>query len=224
MYLALIMYSDPLYEEAKWFFLQQWRSDLLMKEPLSLIWAYLITKYFRQIWKQWYSFIDWVYFYEGFYFSTSHSEDILMMAVDTKKVAVDIERINPRDDSLLRWVKIPHSHYSNRENFYLQRSAKECLIKFLNLNSNDMKDMKIVKFDQHRHYSVDEREFSSVLTLWFKWDEYRVHVNIKNGWVMALLKESSHWRNKNNKAIPPMLNGWNYLCSMERTGMFKPID
>ena len=222
MYLALIMCNDPLYEEAKWFFLQQWRSDLLVKEHNSLIWAYLVTKYLRENWKPWFHFMDWVYSYENLYFSTSHSEDILMIAVDTRKIAVDIEHINPRDESLLHSAKIPRSSFSPRENFYLQRCAKECLVKLLNLTNNDMKDMKIVRFNQYHHYSVDEREFSSLLTLWFRWNEYRVHVDIKNGRAMALLKENKWLKNKNNQ--PPVPNSWNYLCSMERTGMFKPID
>lgn len=212
------MCNDSLYQEAKWFFLQQWRSDLLMKEANSLIWAYLVTKYFRENWKQWYSFIDWVYMCEDLYFSTSHTEDILMIAVDNRKIAVDIERISQRDNSLLHNVKIAKSPYSKRENFYLQRSAKECLVKLLNLTSNEMKEMKIVKFDPYHHYSVDERGFSWLLTLWFRWEEYRVHVDIKNGRVMALLKESVQKEKENQ--VP----SWNYLCSMERTGMFKPID
>ena len=223
MYLALVMCSDPLYEEAKWFFLQQWRSDLLVKEPNSLIWAYLVTKYMRQNWKPWFSFIDWVYSCEDLYFSTSHSDDVLMIAVNNKKIAVDIEHINPRDESLLRSVRIAKSPYSKRENFYLQRTAKECLVKFLNLTNNEMKDMKIIKFDPHHHYSVDEREFSWLLTLWFRWNEYRVHVDIKNNRVMSLLNESTPWKYKINKTSQTSDN-WNYLCSMERTGMFKPID
>ena len=113
-------------------------------------------------------FIDGVYTYEEMFFSTSHSDDFLMLAIDNKKVAVDIEIIHHRDVSLLRNVKIPNSKYSKRENFYIQRCAKECLVKFLNLTSTEMKGMKIVKFDQHKHFSVDEWEFESMITLSFK--------------------------------------------------------
>ena len=224
MYLSIVICNDTLYEEAKWFFLQQWRSDLMVKDQNSLIWAYLVTKYLRENWKPNYMFIDGVYTYEEMFFSTSPSDEFLMIAVDNKKVAVDIEMIHHRDVSLLRNIKIPKSPYSKRENFYIQRSAKECLVKFLNLTSNDMKEMKIVKFDPHKHYSVDEWTFEWLLTLWFRWEEYRVHIDIKNSRVMALLKTSSKATNNQNITPPPPPDNGQYLCSMERQWMFKPID
>lgn len=231
MYFSVILCTDQLYHEAKSYFLQQWRSDLLAKQEASLIWAYLITDYFKQNWKSWFYFMDWVYSYENIYFSTSHSEDLLIFAVDNKKVAVDIEYIHTRDRSLLRNVKVPNSPYSKRENFYIQRAAKECLVKFLNLTSNDMKDMKVSKFDPHKHYLVDERWFPSLITLRLRWVEYWIHINIKNGRVIALLQEDERkdeWldnqKNSNRPPVPPLPNNWPYLCSMEREWMFKPID
>lgn len=223
MYLSVVLCNDNLYQEAKWFFLQQWRSDLMVKDQNSLIWAYLLTQYLRQNWKPNFMFIDWVYTYEDLFFSTSHSDDFLMIAVDNKKVAVDIEIIHHRDVSLLRNIKIPKSPHNKRENFYIQWSAKECLVKFLNLTSNEMKEMKIVKFDPHKHFSVDDWEFSSLITLSFRWEEYRVHVDVKNGRVMALLKESTSAANSRNntRQLP---DNWQYLCSMERQWMFRPID
>ena len=162
--------------------------------------------------------------YEDMYFSTSHSDDFLMLAIDNKKVAVDIEFIHHRDTSLLRNAKIPKSPYSKRENFYIQWTAKECLVKFLNLTSNEMKEMKIVKFDPHKHFSVWDWEFWSLLTLWFRWNEYRIHIELKNGAVMALLKTSSTSANSKNNTPPPLPDNWQYLCSMERQWMFRPID
>ena len=223
MYLSIIICENNIYQKAKSFFLQEWRSDLMVKDQNSLIWAYLVTQYLRQNGKPNYMFVDGVYTYEEMYFSTSHSDDFLVIAVDNKKVAVDIEFIHHRDASLLRNVKILKSPYNNWENFYIQWSAKECLVKFLNLTSNDMKDMKIVKFDPHKHFSVDEWEFSSLLTLWYKWKDYRVHIQVKNGAVVALLKESSSTAKKTTTP-PPLPDNWKYLCSMEREWMFKPID
>ena len=68
------------------------------------------------------------------------------MAVDIKKVAVDLEYIRKRDESLLKDVHIPDSQYSPRENFYLQRCAKECVVKFLDINSNEMPEMSVAAF------------------------------------------------------------------------------
>jgi phosphopantetheinyl transferase len=45
------------------------------------------------------------------YFSTSHSEDLLVIAVDPKRVAVDLEYIRPRDESLLKEVHVPDSPF-----------------------------------------------------------------------------------------------------------------
>ena len=87
-----------------------------------------------------------------------------------------------------------------------------------------MKEMKIVKFDPHKHYSVDEWAFEWLLTLWFRWEEYRVHIDIKNSRVMALLKTSSKATNNQNITPPPPPDNGQYLCSMERQWMFKPID
>lgn len=226
MYLWVFLCNENLYQEAKWFFLQEWRSDLLVKEWTSLVWAYIVTQYLRQNWKPNFIFIDGVRTFEDMYFSLSHSEDFLMVAIDNKKVAVDIEMIHSRDVSLLRNVKIPNSPHSKWENFYIQWCAKECIVKFLNLTSDDMKGMKVVKFDPHKHFSVDEWQFESMITLSYKWTEYRVHVDVKNGRVMALLKESTTAANTKNNSLPPVPppdNG-QYLCSMERQWMFKPID
>ena len=229
MYLSIVICDENLYEQAKWFFLQQWRSDLIAKDRNSLIWAYLITKYLREHWKPNFMFIDWVYTYEELFFSTSHCDDFLMLAIDNKKVAVDIEVIHRRDASLLRNIKIPRSPYSKRENFYIQRCAKECLIKFLWLTSEEMKEMKIVKFDPHKHFSVEEWQFESMITLWFRWGEYRIHVDVRNGRVISIMKESTTSpTNKQNISQPPVPppppdNG-QYLCSMERQWMFRPID
>lgn len=225
MYLSVVLCNENLYQQAKWFFLQLWRSDLLVKDQNSLIWAYLITQYFIHNWKPNYMFIDGVYTYEEMFFSTSHSDDFLIIAIDNKKVAVDIEMIHHRDVSLLRNVKIPKSPYNKRENFYIQRSAKECLVKFLNLTNDDMKQMKIVKFDPHKHFSVDEREFESRITLSFRWAEYRVHVDVRNNRVMALIKgNSSNNQNNSQPPVPPLPDNWQYLCSMERQWMFRPIE
>ena len=224
MYLSIVLCNENLYQEAKWFFLQTWRSDLLVKDQNSLIWAYLITQYFMKNWKPNFIFIDGVYTFEEMFFSTSHSDEFLMIAVDNKKVAVDIEVIHHRDVSLLRNVKIPRSPYTKRENFYIQRSAKECLVKFLNLTSNEMKEMKVVKFDPHKHFSVDDWQFESMITLWFRWDEYRIHVDVRSGRVMALMKSSTKGSNKKDIPIVPLPDNGQYLCSMEREWLFKPID
>ncbi|MBR7036987.1 hypothetical protein IKI14_03865 [bacterium] len=45
------------------------------------------------------------------FFSVSHSEDIIAVTIDSKKVAIDLEYIRPRDESLLQNIHIPDSPF-----------------------------------------------------------------------------------------------------------------
>ena len=91
MYFSIVLSTDALYQEAMDFFIKQWRSDLLTRAPSSLVWAYLVTQEMYKLWKLWFSFAEWVFSYEWIFFSTSHSNDMIVIAIDSKKVAVDIE-------------------------------------------------------------------------------------------------------------------------------------
>jgi len=192
MYYSMIICNDQLYQEAKWFFLQQWRSDLLSRQPSALVWAYLITQQMYKLWKTWFSFINWVHYFEEIYFSTAHSRDLLVIAIDSKKVAVDTEYINTRDESLLQNVHIPDSPFSPRENFYLQWCAKECLVKYLDLTSSEMEEMTVTAFMPNHFFAVDEREFNSLIIMHYKWKEHPVHLNIKDWIVTAFLCQNDY--------------------------------
>lgn len=187
MYFSTIKCDDALYEEAKSFFLAQWRSDLLYREPSSLIGAYLVTQWMLKLWKSWFSFITGVYSYEDMYFSVSHSEDMIAVIIDSQKVAVDVEYIRPRDESLLHNVNIIDTSLSPRENFYLQWCAKECLVKYLDLTSSEIGGMTVKSFSSNQHFSLNESEFNSSITLLYMWKEYQIHANIQNGVVLAVL-------------------------------------
>jgi len=191
MYFSVAITDDAAYQEARWYFLQQWRSDLLSREPSSLIGAYLVTQQMFKLWKTWFSFISGVHSYEEMYFSTSHSEDLIAVAIDFKKVAVDLEYIRPRDESLLQNVHVPDSPYSPWENFYLQRCAKECLVKYLDLTSSEMQEMSVKAFMSNYHFVVEGREFNSLVILQYRWRETPIHVNIKDGVVMAFLHQDN---------------------------------
>ena len=109
MYFSIVLSTDALYQEAMDFFIKQWRSDLLTRAPSSLVWAYLVTQEMYKLWKLWFSFAEWVFSYEWMFFSTSHSNDMIVIAIDSKKVAVDIEYIHPRHEGLLENSFIPDS-------------------------------------------------------------------------------------------------------------------
>ena len=193
MYFYITITDNTLYEQAKSFFLSQGRSDLLVRAPSSLIWAYLITQYMWKRWKTQFSFMEWVYSCEELFFSLSHSEDMIWMAIDTKKVAIDLEYIRERDESLLKNVHIPDSQYGPRENFYLQRCAKECVVKFLNTNSNQMQEMSVIAVLREHHFIANDWSFDSIVLINYRWREFPVHTIIKDGKVFAMLHESKKY-------------------------------
>ena len=186
MFLTLLECDEKLYQEAKTFFLQQWRSDLLAKTKVSLIWAYKITQYMLQHWKPDFSFINGKYAYEDLFFSTSHSKDDILIVIDTKKVAVDLEYIIPRDSSLLIWMHKINDKFSERENFYIQRCCKECLIKYLDLNAEDMKWMEI-KSCEKSEVILDNFQFKYVLNLKYWGSSYQIHFDLNWNKIMAIL-------------------------------------
>ena len=192
MYFSTMICDEPMYQEARWYFIQQWRSDLLSREPSSLIGAYLVTQQMFKLWKTWFSFMSGVHSYEEMYFSTSHSEDIIAVTIDSKKVAVDLEYIRPRDESLLQNVRIPDSPFSPWENFYLQRCAKECLVKYLDLTSTQMDEMTVKAFLPNHYFSVEWWDFNLLIILQYRWKENPVHVNIKDGVVIAFLHQDNY--------------------------------
>ena len=192
MYFSITMCNDALYQEAKWYFLAQWRSDLLAREPSSLIGAYFVTQQMFQLGKTWFSFISWVHFYEDIYFSVSHSEDIIAITLDSRKVAIDLEYVRPMDESLLKNVHVPDSPFSPWENFYLQWCAKECLVKYLDLTSTEIWEMTVKAFLPSHYFSVEWWEFNSLIILQYRWRENPVHVNIKDWVVMAFLHQDNY--------------------------------
>jgi phosphopantetheinyl transferase len=93
---------------------------------------------------------------------------MLVVAIDTKKVAVDIEYIHPRNESLLQNVRIPDSQYSPRENFYLQWCAKECLVKYLDLTNTETSEMTVTAFMPNHYFAVDAREFNCLIIIHYR--------------------------------------------------------
>ena len=167
-------------------------NSFLLILGFSLIWAYMITQQMFKLWKTWFSFVDGVFSHEELFFSTAHSRDLLMVIIDTKRVAVDVEYVSPRDESLLQNVHIPDSSFSPWENFYLQRCSKECLVKFLSLKSEEMQEMVVSWLTWNQHFSINERKFGYLSIIHYKGKEYPVHINITNWIVSAILQEDNN--------------------------------
>lgn len=153
----------------------------------------MVTQQMFKLGKTGFSFIEWAFSYEELYFSTAHSEDLLVVAIDSKKVAVDVEYIKPRDESLLQNVHVPDSSYSPWENFYLQWCAKECLVKYLDLTSSEINEMTVSAFMPNHYFSADGWEFNSLIIIQHRWKENPVHLNIKDWIVMAFLHQDNYY-------------------------------
>lgn len=192
MYFSIVLNTDALYQEARDFFIKQWRSDLMTRKPNSLVWAYLVTQWMYKLWKTWFAFVEWIFCYEWMFFSTSHSRDMIVVAIDSKKVAVDVEYIYPRNELLLQNVNIPNSSYTIRENFYLQRCAKECLIKFLGLTNTEMQEMTITAFFPYHYFAIGERTLNSLIIMNYRWKEHPVHLDINDWRVIAFLRQDDY--------------------------------
>lgn len=143
MRLQAVNYSDQLFQAARDFFLQQGRSDFLQKKPLSLCARYRISQKMRKL-----GFLDFipedgVYQCGEYTFAISYSVDKLFFAVDRDKVVVDVEKIIARDVCLLQDERKVAAR--DWEEFYVQRCAKECLVKWLNLRLDEFQRITVEK-------------------------------------------------------------------------------
>ena len=68
-------------------------------------------------------------------FSMSHSGDVIFLVLADRKVAVDVEKVVERKGI---------SPQGSRLEFYVQRCAKECMVKFLDLPLDAAEEMIVV--------------------------------------------------------------------------------
>ena len=79
--------------------------------------------------------------------------------------------------------------------------------------------MSFVSFNPHSHFVINEWEFEWVITLRYKWVEYPIRVDIRNGRVMSIIQDTTTqtttYTSSSTTSSSP---------SSAPTGMFKPID
>ena len=90
-----------------------------------------------------------------FFFSTSHSKGKVFLALSRCKIAVDIEKIIPRDSSLLSQISSPLfsfwiEKYGEWKMFYLQRCVRECFVKLLDLDFSKIEQCKILEIQEKK--------------------------------------------------------------------------
>lgn len=105
------------------------------------------------------------------FFSASYSDAWMILAFDQEKVGVDIELLKPRNPSLLqKWAEeLTVRGENNREGFCRLRTAKEALLKALNLQNLDLIDhIKLIDIKNTSEVAW-EVHFNKILTL--RWSD-----------------------------------------------------
>ena len=64
------------------------------------------------------------------------------------------------------------------------------IVKFLEINNDEMQEMSIVAFLRDHHLAINDRIFDSIVLINYRWKEYPIHTIIKDWKVIALLHES----------------------------------
>lgn len=147
MQIFIVNCDDSLYKDARKYFLKLGRSDFLNKSKESLCGRFIVSQKMQSLWYSNFVPEDAPYVCDKRFYSISHSDNKIFLAISQKKIAVDLEKIVKRDNSLLKNTsKI--LDLSLWESFYLQRTAKECLIKYLDLTQSEMNEMIFV-FSEH---------------------------------------------------------------------------
>jgi len=187
-----VEFSEELYQQAKNYFLWLGRSDFLLKSKLSLCGRCCISEKMRELW-----FVDfvpedriyqcWIYTY-----AISHSHEQLFFAVDEQNVTVDVEWMIPRDEGLLVWISDFWLGLEIWEVFYLQWTAKECIVKYLNLLAEDMNRMKIesIKVQEDKSIKIGEYE----IEVDYLWKKYSVSSWFENWYCFWIM----YWKQSGN--------------------------
>jgi hypothetical protein len=151
MYLALHLINQESVDIAKQSFPPGYNDVLKDTVPDyhgSLVWRRAVANYIHKETGVWHEIPTWVYQIEDtHYFSYAHIQDYVLVVVDDEKVGIDIARIAPRDTSLLQKyaVELQHIWSKDRESFYIMRTCKEALIKFLNLGFDEIDAINLVR-------------------------------------------------------------------------------
>lgn len=130
-----------------------------------------------------------IYWYNNKYISISHKKDLVFVWISDKNFWLDIEIIKNRDNSVYDlftdaeynclWWKI-------LDNFYLLWTAKESLIKMLNLNLDDMKYI-FLRENKIINQSISWINFKFENILVFNWEKYVVKSGKKSNLVYSLV-------------------------------------
>ncbi len=179
MYLALHMINQESVDIAKQSFPTGYNELLQESVPDyhgSLVGRWAVANYIHQETWVWHELPNGVHQIDNkYYFSYSHILDYVLVVVDDEKVGIDLERISPRDTSLLHKynTELQHVWRSDWESFYTMWTCKEALIKFLDLSFDEIESIILVSVEwfDARHGDL---MFDKKVSLVYHGSHYRV--------------------------------------------------
>ena len=136
MYLKIKLLNDKLVKDAEKSLSKNVLKELEKKFTYreSIVSRYLISQY---KWK---------------YSSISHKRDIVFIWVSDNKIGVDIENYKERDINILDTFTSEEYEIvwnKSRKKFYLLWTAKESIVKLLNIMLDDIGDIKLISCQKH---------------------------------------------------------------------------
>lgn len=113
----------------------------------------------------------------GLYYSISHKQWLIFIWVSEKPIWVDIELITNRDVSVFEYFTNNEWNVlgeKNFDNFYLGWTAKESLLKYLELwidNINNIDILRII-IESNKFWDV---EFNKIIVLNYDWNYFKAY-------------------------------------------------
>ncbi|MDD2537379.1 MAG: 4'-phosphopantetheinyl transferase superfamily protein [Candidatus Absconditabacteria bacterium] len=152
-------FTPDLLQHARDFFLREGRSDIVLKSPHSIAARYLLVQEMRKLGASDFLPREGIFQHGYYFFSTSHSGELIAIIIGKQKVAIDIEEIKERDSSLLS-----ESGCDDWTDFYLQWTAKECVVKFLDLQSDDLPGITVLEITPSPSSNEGELAYCQILS------------------------------------------------------------
>ena len=168
-----------------------WVADLKASAPNyhgSLVGRFVVSTYIHKETGVWHDIPTGMYQLEDkFYFSYAHTDEFVLVAVHEHKVWVDLEIIKPRDTSLLHQyhVELEHIGRSDRESFYTMRTAKEALIKYLDLSFDAIESIQLLSVSDF-DMKYGEIHFNKTVNMIYHGEQYSAIHGQKDSFSYAL--------------------------------------
>ncbi len=133
--------------------------------------------------------IDSEHYYQWKYVSTSYTWDTIFLAISEEKIGIDVEEIKERSQEMLDFFSDDEYAFiweKSRKNFFLLRTAEECLIKTSNACFfEDWKNVKIKSYEK-KNQEISGIKFSREWIMQLHDKQYKVYSWITDNKVYSI--------------------------------------